>query len=107
DAAAVAPYGMAGANGVILVMTKQGERGKTRLTYNGSIGVQNPTVIMDFVNAVEYAELRNAASVNEGNTPRFSSHDLQKFIDGSDPDVFANSNAIDELVKRNSILTNH
>ncbi|HEY4155646.1 MAG TPA: TonB-dependent receptor plug domain-containing protein, partial [Puia sp.] len=38
DAAAVAPYGVAGANGVILVTTKRGKRGDPTLTYNGYVG---------------------------------------------------------------------
>ncbi|MCC8143638.1 MAG: carboxypeptidase-like regulatory domain-containing protein, partial [Tannerellaceae bacterium] len=43
DAAAVAPYGLAGANGVILVTTKKGKTGKATISYNGYIGFQNPT----------------------------------------------------------------
>jgi TonB-linked SusC/RagA family outer membrane protein len=34
DAAATAPYGSQGANGVILIKTKRGHRGKARLTYS-------------------------------------------------------------------------
>ena len=40
DAAAVAPYGMAGANGVVLVTTKKGKSGVPVLSYNGYIGFQ-------------------------------------------------------------------
>lgn len=107
DAAAVAPYGMAGANGVILVTTKRGADGKPTLTYRNSFGFQNPTVLPEFVDAYEYAVLRNKASENEGNPPRFSDAELQKYSDGSNPDVYANSNALEEIVRHNTLLTTH
>lgn len=58
DAAAVAPYGMAGANGVVLVTTKKGKSGAPVLSYNGYIGFQNPTRITDQVNSYEYALMK-------------------------------------------------
>ncbi|MCG8386569.1 MAG: SusC/RagA family TonB-linked outer membrane protein [Cytophagales bacterium] len=39
DASATAIYGSRGANGVIIITTKKGVRGKSRLEYNGSLGV--------------------------------------------------------------------
>ncbi len=107
DAAAVAPFGVAGANGVILVTTKKGKSGSPSLTYNGYVGFQNPTVLPKYVNAFQYATLRNAASINEGNQPRFSDYALQKYKDGSNPDVYANSNATKDLIERNTLLTSH
>lgn len=107
DAAAVAPYGVAGANGVLLITTKRGKTGAPTLTYNGYIGFQNPTIMPDYVNAYQYATLRNAASVNEGLPVRFSDYALQKYKDGSDPDAYANSNAVKEIMQRNTILTGH
>lgn len=44
DAAAVAPYGADGANGVILVTTKSGKRGEAKYTLNTSTGVVNNAV---------------------------------------------------------------
>ncbi len=107
DAAAVAPYGVAGANGVLLITTKRGKTGAPRLTYNGYIGFQNPTILPNYVNAYQYATLRNAASINEGNPPRFSEYALQKYKDGSNPDAYANSNAVAELMQKNTLLTSH
>lgn len=107
DAAAVAPYGIAGANGVILVTTKKGKTGLPTLTYNGYVGFQSPTVLPDYVNSFQYASLRNAASKNEGNPPRFSDYNLQKYKNGTEPDIYANSNATKELIERNTLLTSH
>ncbi len=87
DAAAVAPYGMGGANGVILITTKKGQTGAPSLTYNTYAGLQNPTQLTKFVNAYQYATLFNAADDNEGAPHAYSDEDLQKFKDHSDPDA--------------------
>lgn len=108
DAAAVAPYGVAGANGVILVTTKKGKTGIPALTYNGYVGFQNPVALPDYVNSYEYATLRNAAAVNEGLPKPYTDAELQKFQDGSDPDAYPTfKNIWKDLTNRNAILTNH
>ena len=106
DAAAVAPYGVAGANGVILVTTKRGKTGAPSLTYNGYIGFQNPTILPDYVNAYQYATLQNVAAQNAGLPLPYSDYALQKFKDGSDPDAFPDPDYRD-LLARNAVLTNH
>lgn len=107
DAAAVAPYGVAGANGVILVTTKRGKSGAPRLSYNGYVGFQNPTVLPKYVNNYDYARLRNAAAKNDGLPQPYSDQALQKFKDGSDPDAFPSKYVWDYLVNKNSVLTAH
>jgi len=42
DASATAIYGARGANGVILITTKKGKKGKTKVTYDGYVGVKVP-----------------------------------------------------------------
>ena len=56
DASATAIYGSRGANGVILVTTKQGKEGKTHVDYNGYIGIQTIQNKLDMMNGAEYAE---------------------------------------------------
>ncbi|MEX2569038.1 MAG: TonB-dependent receptor [Cyclobacteriaceae bacterium] len=107
DAAAVAPYGVAGANGVILVTTKRGKSGVPTITYNGYLGFQNPTVLPELPTAYEYASLKNAASVNVGGEPLYNEYNLQKFQDGSDPDGHPNHNVYDELFDTNTPLNSH
>jgi TonB-linked SusC/RagA family outer membrane protein len=107
DAAAVAPYGMAGANGVILITTKRGKAGTSSLSYNGYVGYQNPTKLTEFVNAYEYATMRNAANANVGLGPVYSAYDLQKFQDGTDPDGHPNHNVLEELMNDNTFMTSH
>lgn len=40
DASATAVFGVRGANGVILITTKRGEIGKTKISFSGSYGIQ-------------------------------------------------------------------
>jgi TonB-dependent SusC/RagA subfamily outer membrane receptor len=42
DASAASIYGSAASNGVIIVTTKKGKQGRTRISYNGYAGVQTP-----------------------------------------------------------------
>ncbi len=108
DAAAVAPYGVAGANGVILVTTKSGKSGAPTLSYSGYAGFQNPVVLPEYVNSYEYALLRNVAAANEGLPSPFSDSDLQKYLDGSDPDAFpANRDLWGSLTNKNALLMSH
>lgn len=108
DAAAVAPYGVAGANGVILVTTKRGKSGAPSLTYNGYVGFQNPVVLPDFVNSYQYATLRNAAAINEGLPEPYTAEELQKFQDGSDPDAYPTFKDIwGTITNKNALITQH
>lgn len=106
DAAAVAPYGVAGANGVILVTTKRGKTGAPSLSYNGYVGFQNPTVLTEYPSSYEFAQLQNAASANEGLPPMYSDDVLQKYLNGSEPDKYPNTSPW-SMINRNTILTNH
>ncbi|MBA4055258.1 MAG: SusC/RagA family TonB-linked outer membrane protein, partial [Marivirga sp.] len=59
DASATAIYGARGSNGVVLVTTKRGKSGATRVTIDSYYGVQNITKTMDVLNASEFAQLEN------------------------------------------------
>lgn len=67
DAASAAIYGSRAANGVILVKTKTGRKGKFTVDYNNYFGVQQTTYLPDFVyDPVVFMEMRNQAQINEG-----------------------------------------
>lgn len=57
--ASAAIYGARAANGAIIVTTKQGKAGKPTITYNADFGMNQPTVIPEMSNAVEYANIMN------------------------------------------------
>lgn len=69
DAAATAIYGARGSNGVILITTKQGQSGETKIEATFDIGLSEATRKLDFVNAEEYLTLAQEAWYNSGNNP--------------------------------------
>ncbi|HEX5553573.1 MAG TPA: SusC/RagA family TonB-linked outer membrane protein [Chitinophagaceae bacterium] len=113
DAAAVAPYGMAGANGVILVTTKKGKIGKPVLSYSGYMAYQNPTTLPKLINAYDYVKLRNVADVNAGQAPTFSDEQVEgwrKSVAGdpdADYDKYPSTDILDAMVDKNTPLTDH
>ncbi len=107
DAAAVAPYGVAGANGVILVTTKTGKNGDPSVTYDGYVGFQNPTIFPNYVSGYQFGVLQNAAAKAAGVSLPYSDIALQKLKDHSDPDAYPDPNVYRDLVRKNTVLTNH
>ncbi len=91
DAASAAIYGSKASNGVILITTKRGKSGKARISYNGYVGVQQATELIDRMSSYDYARLLNQALVAEGLNARFSDDDLRKFKDGSSPYTHPNT----------------
>lgn len=69
DADATAIYGSRGANGVILITTKSGYKGKEQLEARIYAGFSTVPNRMDMLNTEEYLQLRNAAFENDGVTP--------------------------------------
>ena len=82
DAASAAVYGARGANGVILVTTKQGKKGAAKVSYDFSYGIQNPWRKPQVLNATEYAIMMNEASINNGAAPLYD--DPYSFGEGTD-----------------------
>lgn len=66
DASATAIYGARAANGVVLITTKSGKKGRDIITIESSFGVQNVAKTIDVMNAQEYAALVNEAYTNDG-----------------------------------------
>ena len=66
DASSAAIYGSRGSNGVVLITTKTGRKGKPKLTLNLSQGFSEPTNKVQFLNAKQYVELFLEAGRNVG-----------------------------------------
>ena len=70
DAAAVAIYGSRGANGVIIIKTKRGQDGKTRINFDYATGFSEPTNVLKYMNANQFGTFVNdwrAAAPGRGN----------------------------------------
>ncbi|WP_016776596.1 SusC/RagA family TonB-linked outer membrane protein [Anaerophaga thermohalophila] len=59
DASATAIYGSRAANGVIIITTRQGEAGKSRVSYDGYYGLQEMPTKLDLLNLRQYAQHKN------------------------------------------------
>ena len=76
DASATAIYGSRGANGVVMVTTKQAQEGHTEINFDYSYGIQHTAKTYDMLNASQYAALHNEMRTNAGSeyslNPAFS-----------------------------------
>ncbi len=59
DASATAIYGTRASNGVVMITTKRGQMGKTKVTYDGYWGIQQLPKKLDVLNLSEYAVYQN------------------------------------------------
>ena len=109
DAAAVAPYGLGGANGVILITTKRGKSGTANLSLGSYYGFQRPTFPPHMLNARDYMTLKNEADVNSGLQPEFSTTLISGYdrLHAQNPDAYPNSDAQHELVRLNTPQQNY
>lgn len=108
DASATAVYGVRGANGVIMVKTKSGKKGKAQVTLRTEWAQLRGVRFPKFINAYEYASLMNEGQRNVGIDPnnlRWNEEELQKFKDHSDPYLYPDVNWIDEVFKKNAMQT--
>lgn len=65
EAAALAPFGMRGANGVVWITTKRGIVSAPKVSFHGRFGFQQPTAISKPLRTREYAGLYNEALSND------------------------------------------
>jgi len=80
DADATSIYGTQGANGVIIITTKKGKAGETKLNANFYTGYNSATKHVSFLNTQQYLQLRTEAFKIDGNTPQtYNAPDLLTF----------------------------
>lgn len=96
DASSTAIYGARGANGVIMITTKKGEAGKTKVSLDAYWGIQNVRKKYDLLNAREYEEYVNEAYENAGSKVPY---DLSL--------TPANTDWQDLILQKNAIMQNY
>jgi TonB-linked SusC/RagA family outer membrane protein len=111
DAAAVAPYGLGGANGVLLITTKKGAAGAPTLSFSSYYGTQTPTYYPKLLSAQDYMRLKNEAYLNEnpaGTQLPFAPDMVEDYINlnREDPDRYPISNT-KELVNMKAPMQNY
>lgn len=110
DAASCAIYGIDAANGVILITTKRGVKGKVKVDYSGQYGGSEFVSLPKKVNSYNLANLYNQAQTNDG-TPasglKFSPADIQQFKDGSKPSTHPNTDWINAVFSNPGTWMSH
>ena len=108
DGASAAVYGLQASGGVIIVTTKKGMRGKTKISYNGSVGVSLNANFPKFMDGPEFAYYYNVAQMmdllssgaiaNESEyVPYFTSEQVEMMLNGDPTDGWDNVNYIDKV----------
>ncbi|MDN5217253.1 TonB-dependent receptor [Fulvivirgaceae bacterium BMA12] len=101
--ASAAIYGSQAANGVILVTTKRGQKGKPVFSFSYNQGFVKPTTLPDMADAPTYARIINEINYyrnpNGGMNQIYSEDEIALFRNGSDPDNYPNSNWVDASIR--------
>jgi len=97
DASATAVYGVKGANGVIMITTKQGRKGKPRVRAEMNYGITNFTKLPDLADGITYMQMANEASLTRGDKLLYSEEYIRKTYSGEDPILYPNVKWMDEL----------
>ena len=107
DAAASAIYGMRGANGAIIVTTKRGVAGKTKIDFTQEIGFQTLSNKMENQNSYNMALTRNQVKYLSGQDPMYSDDVIEMYrrvsngeqLEGIDRYRYFSTNWFDELYR--------
>ena len=99
DASATAVYGVRGANGVIIINTKSGLKGRPKFTVRYTEGITTPTKITDFVDGATYMEMSNEASTTRGGGTLYSREVIEKTRTHADPYLYPNVDWMDEILR--------
>lgn len=102
DGAATAVWGPRGANGVVLITTKRGTYNKMDIDVNYQFGMGFPVNQPKFADGYTYAMAKNEALVNDGLPQQYLESDLNAFKNGTNRDVYANTDWLKEGLRDRS-----
>ena len=99
DASATAIYGAAGANGVVIITTKRGNKGSNKITYDGYASIQIPSGQLDMMNLQQFGTYQQQL-YNEGFLPNVDVAYL-------DPSLLGKGTNWQDAVTREAWAQNH
>ena len=105
DAASAAIYGAQAANGVVLVTTKSGKEGVSKITYDGYVGWQTLGRKFEMLNANQYMQIMDEALLNSYNMSPIDWTSLSAIRDANG-NVY-NTDWIDQAVDNGALTTSH
>ncbi|NGM60761.1 TonB-dependent receptor [Sphingobacterium sp. SGG-5] len=88
DASATALYGARGANGVILITTKEGREGKASISLRYETSASQPTQNIELADPITYMELANEASLTRGRNRQYQWEQIERTAVGEDPMIY-------------------
>ena len=108
DGASAAVYGLQASGGVSIVTTKKGEKGKTKITYNASLGASLNANFPEFMDGPQFAYYYNVAqmmdqlasgtiSSDAEYIPYFTKEQVEMMTNGDPTDGWDNVNYIDKV----------
>ena len=108
DGASAAVYGLQASGGVIIVTTKKGEKGKTKITYNASVGASLNANFPEFMDGPEFAYYYNVAQMmdqlasgaiasDKEYVPYFTKKQVEMMLNDDPTDGWDNVNYIDKV----------
>jgi TonB-linked SusC/RagA family outer membrane protein len=101
DASSTAIYGSRGSNGVVLITTKKGIEGKTRISFNASEDVANASKKLNLLNAAETASQYNTEQLIQsvmGNNETYA----QALLDLPYPGTYSGQNSFNWTSNNNA-----
>ena len=113
DAASASIYGSQAAAGVILVTTKRGGNSGTSVTYNYTLGLDFPTSMPDYMNAVDYMKAVNELNYNDfpggGWYQTYTKDVVDNYwnLNREDPDKYPNTDWLSLLLKDYAVRQSH
>ena len=99
DASTTAIYGPRGANGVILITTKQGKEGKININAKVESSYNTRTITPEFADGYSYAMLMNEARITRNQERIYRDDEMEILRLGLDPDLYPNVDWMDTLLK--------
>lgn len=103
DASTTAIYGARGANGVLLVTTKQGKSGKININAKIESTYNTRTITPEFVDGYQYASMLNEARTTRAQEPLYQPYEMEVLRLNLDPDLYPNVDWQDELLKKGAM----
>lgn len=100
DASATAIYGQRGANGVVLITTKRGEKGKVKINVKAGFDWNTPVKVPEYASGYDWARLANEALVGRYENPLYTNEELDIIQHGLDPDLYPNIDWRDLMLKK-------
>lgn len=113
DAAATSMYGMRGSGGIVLINTKEGFNGTSRINVSIDQAMQAPTRLPEFTSAYDYARLYNQGLANDtlfsgqsvGGDQFYSENEIERYRLADSTALYPVRNMVDDFTKDYSSMT--